>query len=67
MFYYIYQWISNDVQQLESLVREKRQMETFEDNEFSAPQQAPEESGFWDRVISVALKLFSKFVEWLNT
>lgn len=43
-------------------------MENFDDDYApTANQEAQEEPGFWDRVVKVALKLFSRFVEWLNS
>ncbi|XP_023941185.1 uncharacterized protein LOC112048061 [Bicyclus anynana] len=50
------------------LSREKRQLEDL-DNEYPtlSAQEAEEEPGFWDRVVKVALKLFNKFIEWLNS
>ena len=47
--------------------REKRQLENFDDEYPSASQQEEEDPGFWDRIVKVALKLFSKFIEWLNS
>lgn len=49
--------------------REKRQLETFENEDYpSAPSQnEQEEPGFWDRIVKVALKLFNRFIEWLNS
>lgn len=48
--------------------RERRQVETFDDEyPTAASADSQEETGFWDRVVKVALKLFSKFVEWLNS
>ncbi|XP_061709738.1 uncharacterized protein LOC133519699 [Cydia pomonella] len=53
---------------LSTLFREKRQVESFDDDDLSAPQQQePEEPGFWDRVVKIAVKLFARFVEWLNS
>ncbi|XP_063532648.1 uncharacterized protein LOC134743198 [Cydia strobilella] len=53
---------------LSTLFREKRQVEAFYDDDLGAPQQQePEEPGFWDRVVKIAVKLFSRFVEWLNS
>lgn len=49
------------------MLRVKRQIETFDtDYPTAASEDQQEESGFWDRVVNVALKLFSKFIEWLN-
>ncbi|XP_047527196.1 uncharacterized protein LOC125064281 [Vanessa atalanta] len=52
-----------------TLIREKRQLEDLEDDEYPTPssQEAGEESGFWDKVVKVALRLFNKFIEWLNS
>ncbi|CAH2236972.1 jg9465 [Pararge aegeria aegeria] len=54
--------------QIDALSREKRQLEEFE-NDYPTPsaQEAEEEPGFWDRVVKVAIKLFSRFIEWLNS
>lgn len=52
----------------ENTLRVKRQIETFDaDYPTAASEDQQEESGFWDRVVNVALKLFSKFIEWLNS
>lgn len=45
-----------------SQVRIKRQLEDFDSDDVP-----PEEPGFWDRVVKVALRLFNKFIEWLNS
>lgn len=60
---------SIDKQNLEEpITREKRQLEDFDDEYATASQEGQkEEPSFWDRVVKVALKLFSRFVEWLNT
>ncbi|XP_045493612.1 uncharacterized protein LOC123692857 [Colias croceus] len=52
-----------------SLAREKRQLEDLDADEFSSglTKDAQEEPSFWDRVVKVALRLFNKFIEWLNT
>ncbi|XP_046960308.1 uncharacterized protein LOC124530278 [Vanessa cardui] len=52
-----------------TLIREKRQLEDLEDDEYPTPstQETGEESGFWDKVVKVALRLFNKFIEWLNS
>ncbi|XP_063361550.1 uncharacterized protein LOC134650525 [Cydia amplana] len=53
---------------LSTLFREKRQVESFDDEDLSATQQQePDEPGFWDRVIKIAVKVFARFVEWLNS
>lgn len=48
-----------------SVARHKRQLENFDTEETIS--QDDEEPGFWDRVIKVAVKLFNKFIEWLNS
>ncbi|XP_063621138.1 uncharacterized protein LOC134793484 [Cydia splendana] len=59
--------LTNDAP-LSTIFREKRQVESFDDEDLSSPQQQePEEPGFWDRVVKIAVKLFSRFVEWLNS
>ena len=50
-----------------SLLRLKRQMETFDEYPTATSQETEEESGFWDRVVKVALKIFNRFIEWLNS
>lgn len=59
---------SRDSLAVNSLTRIKRQLEDFETDDFSTPpaQQNEEESGFWDRMVKMALRLFNKFIEWLN-
>ncbi|KAF9414955.1 hypothetical protein HW555_007222 [Spodoptera exigua] len=60
--------ISTDFDSIEDIHREKRQLENFDDEYPTATSQHEEEEpGFWDRIVKVALKLFSKFVEWLNS
>lgn len=55
----------------ELLIRQKRQLDDFEDDvdQYAAAsnQDSAEEPGFWDRVVKVALKLFNRFIEWLNS
>ncbi|XP_050343021.1 uncharacterized protein LOC126768769 [Nymphalis io] len=52
-----------------SEIREKRQLEELEDDDYPTPsaQEAEQETGFWDKVVKVALRLFNKFIEWLNS
>lgn len=58
---------SDNVDTFEDPVREKRQVEIFDDEYPTAmSQNEQEEPGFWDRIVKVALKIFSKFIEWLN-
>ncbi|CAH0699872.1 unnamed protein product [Spodoptera exigua] len=58
----------SDFDSIEDIHREKRQLENFDDEYPTATSQHEEEEpGFWDRIVKVALKLFSKFVEWLNS
>lgn len=50
--------------------REKRQVETFDADEYptgTTSEGVEDEPSFWDRVVKIAIKLFSRFVEWLNT
>ncbi|KAI5644081.1 hypothetical protein NE865_03992 [Phthorimaea operculella] len=50
--------------------REIEELDTTAPDEFQTAtgyENQEEEPGFWDRVVKVALKLFSKFVEWLNS
>ncbi|RVE41170.1 hypothetical protein evm_014180 [Chilo suppressalis] len=47
--------------QVESLDHE-RQVEAFDGDDYTRD----DEPSFWDRVIKIAVKLFSRFVEWLN-
>ncbi|XP_049866022.1 uncharacterized protein LOC126366810 [Pectinophora gossypiella] len=51
------------------LTRARRQIESFdaEDYPTTANEEQQDEAGFWDRVVRVALKLFSRFIEWLNS
>ncbi|XP_068630788.1 uncharacterized protein [Battus philenor] len=49
----------------DQLMREKRQLENFDSDDTTLAEQ--EEPGFWDRVVKVALRLFNKFIEWLNS
>ncbi|XP_052751176.1 uncharacterized protein LOC128200765 [Galleria mellonella] len=51
------------------LVREKRQIENFDTDDLptTPSDNVQDESSFWDRIVKVALRLFSKFVEWLNS
>lgn len=50
------------------LLRERRQLEDLGNDDFPTPSaQDGEESGFWDKVVKVALRLFNKFIEWLNS
>ncbi|PZC85349.1 hypothetical protein B5X24_HaOG201845 [Helicoverpa armigera] len=59
--------ISYNLDDIEDLHREKRQLENFDDEyPTGASQHEEEEPGFWDRIVKVALKLFSRFIEWLN-
>ncbi|KAJ2946922.1 hypothetical protein O0L34_g16264 [Tuta absoluta] len=60
----------------ETILRAKREIENLDNLDTTAPEEfqtatgyenQEEEPGFWDRVVKVALKLFSKFVEWLNS
>ncbi|KPJ05671.1 Zinc finger matrin-type protein 2 [Papilio xuthus] len=44
--------------------RIKRQLEDFDSDDATPDDQEP---GFWDRVVKVALRLFNKFIEWLNS
>ncbi|OWR45419.1 hypothetical protein KGM_215561 [Danaus plexippus plexippus] len=51
-------------------VRAKRELEDLEnDDEFALPSSPgmEEEPGFWDRVVKIAMKIFNKFIEWLNS
>ncbi|CAB3243731.1 unnamed protein product [Arctia plantaginis] len=60
--------ISYNLDTFEDPVREKRQVEIFDDEYPTAvSQNEEEEPGFWDRIVKVALKIFSKFIEWLNS
>ncbi|CAG5039950.1 unnamed protein product [Parnassius apollo] len=47
------------------VTREKRQVENFDSDDIS--RQDEQEPGFWDRVVKVAIRLFNKFIEWLNS
>ncbi|KAL0840450.1 hypothetical protein ABMA28_015701 [Loxostege sticticalis] len=51
------------------LAREKRQVETFDTDDYptTGNEEAQDEPGFWDRVVRIAVKLFSRFIEWLNS
>lgn len=66
--YFISLLASQDSLALNSVTRIKRQLEDFETDDFSTPaaQESEEESGFWDRMVKMALRLFNKFIEWLN-
>ncbi|KAG7299399.1 hypothetical protein JYU34_016349 [Plutella xylostella] len=64
------QSLSNDFLDNEHqlLDREKRQMESFDEgDEYPISANQEEDSGFWDSVVKVALKLFNRFIEWLNS
>ncbi|KAJ8732120.1 hypothetical protein PYW08_014850 [Mythimna loreyi] len=58
---------SSNLDSIQDSHREKRQLENFDDEYPTASQREEEEPGFWDRIVKVALKLFSRFVEWLNS
>ncbi|XP_059062185.1 uncharacterized protein LOC131854998 [Achroia grisella] len=52
------------------VLREKRQIENFDtDDDFptTPSDNVQDENSFWDRIVKVAIKLFSRFVEWLNS
>ncbi|XP_045764653.1 uncharacterized protein LOC123866917 [Maniola jurtina] len=60
---------SKNLENSNAISREKRQLEDFENDDYPTPsaQAAEEEPGFWDRIVKVALRLFNRFIEWLNS
>ncbi|XP_053602134.1 uncharacterized protein LOC128670478 [Plodia interpunctella] len=60
---------SNVDSSIDDLSRQKRQIENFDTDDYPTTpnQDVQEETSFWDRVVKVALQLFSRFVEWLNS
>ncbi|CAH0727750.1 unnamed protein product, partial [Brenthis ino] len=49
--------------------RTKRQIEDFGNEDFPTPsaQESEDQPSFWDRMVKMALRLFNKFIEWLNS
>nr|XP_034824967.1 uncharacterized protein LOC117982697 isoform X2 [Maniola hyperantus] len=64
-----YQVTFENSKKINAISREKRQLEDFENDDYPTPsaQAAEEEPGFWDRIVKVALRLFNRFIEWLNS
>ncbi|XP_060801042.1 uncharacterized protein LOC106132915 [Amyelois transitella] len=58
--------VSNEIRDIS---RPKREIENFDTDDYPTTpnQEVQEETSFWDRVVKVALQLFSRFVEWLNS
>ncbi|XP_047515045.1 uncharacterized protein LOC125056132 [Pieris napi] len=57
---------SSGADENKSWIRHRREIEDLSE-EFPPPVKAQEEPGFWERVMNVAIRIFNKFIEWLNT
>lgn len=49
------------------LLREKRELENFNEEYPTSSSTDIEKPSFWDKIVNAAIKLFSRFVEWLNS
>ncbi|CAF4777627.1 unnamed protein product [Pieris macdunnoughi] len=58
--------VSGGADENKSWIRHRREIEDLSE-EFPPPVKAQEEPGFWERVMNVAIRIFNKFIEWLNT
>ncbi|XP_050671476.1 uncharacterized protein LOC126969897 [Leptidea sinapis] len=58
---------SREPNEIQSFLRLKRQLEDLDSDLNTEETQDTKDPSFWDRMIKIALNLFSKLVQWLNT
>ncbi|CAK1553588.1 unnamed protein product [Leptosia nina] len=57
---------SSESDEVDRLIRDKRQLEDLS-AESPLPVNNQQDTGFWEKVVRVALSIFNKFMEWLNS
>ncbi|CAH4019345.1 unnamed protein product [Pieris brassicae] len=56
---------SSDAYEDKNWIRHRREIEDL--SEEFPPSVKAQEPGFWERVMNVAIRIFNRFIEWLNT